>query len=1091
MRLLQLLVILATAFTAQSQGVIRGKINDGNTGESLIGANAFIEGTTKGAMADLDGNFSLEGLAPGTYNVIGRFIGYRPLVQEVIIVGNDVQVIEFNLYPETFVIEQAAEVVAKVDRARDTYMENIKKKSAASIDYISSQQIRRTGDNDAASAMKRVSGVSTVGNFIFVRGLSDRYIKTTLNGAEVPSMNPRRNTIEMDLFPTNLVDNLKVVKTQTANLPSDWAGAYISVETKDFPEKFMFNYSSSLGWNSNTTGQEVISSQRGAKDWLGYDDGSRSLSSEAQAAAQNGWPSAISVSFSDQIQYIIDRDMLSSSLVDDALAGCGLNALDDIAAYADAQCILTGLGYADQWGSAQMGDSLYFQAAIPASIEANQGLTDVGQSFDNTWEHVRRTAAMDMKHSITFGNQTSLFGRQLGYTFGAQYARNTRGYQDGIYGRWAAGDVAGTDALDMQQRYTDERTNETHRWNTLLNLSYKLNEFNKVSLMGMSITSGTNSARFQEGLNPRDGDEIQQQRSHRYQSRTLNTFQMRGEHYMPGSEVTIDWIASRSEGRMSTPDLRVLFNNYIDNTEALVDEAVFFDADGSALDASASEDVLDEIEGLVDDGVLNSNWAEDIAGTVEALQQEGIAIGDMEIPTETSRFYSIRPDRYPAPNRFWRNLEESKTDVKVNVSKPVFSGSDRLEGKLSFGGSFVRTERNQQEAAFTFAASGQFFDVAGGDPTQYFADPNLVVSQGTDFIQTNNVSNPANSDAGFLNVVGTYAMLDARVNERLSGNVGMRLESASMSIESTRDTSDQTPEQIANNRGTLEETNLLPSINMTYVLGKVDPIRTTNLRAAYSKTLARPVFREKAPFRGFDFETLQTLKGNPSLGQTSIDNVDLRLEHYPTLGEMISAGVFYKHFNAPIEQTQVIEAVNEELTWSNVPFADVVGVEFEAKKDLANVTSARFFKDLSISGNLTLIRSAVKIQEAELESIRAQDPNHPDTRAMFGQAPYIVNGVMTYVNDSIDLVTTLSFNVQGPKVFLVTQGALPNVMQQPTPTLDLSMSKGWGENFRIGFKARNLLNPRNRMTHLFNDVLYDWSSFTRGRTYSVTLSYSI
>ena len=59
----------------------------------------------------------------------------------------------------------------------------------------------------------------------------------------------------MDLFPTNLVDNLKVVKTQTANLPSDWAGAYISVETKDFPEKFMFNYSSSLGWNSNTTGQ--------------------------------------------------------------------------------------------------------------------------------------------------------------------------------------------------------------------------------------------------------------------------------------------------------------------------------------------------------------------------------------------------------------------------------------------------------------------------------------------------------------------------------------------------------------------------------------------------------------------------------------------------------------------------------------------------------------------------------------------------------------------------------------------------------------------------------------------------------------------
>jgi TonB-dependent receptor len=1091
MRLLQLFVILATTFSAHSQGVIRGKINDGQTGESLIGANAFIEGTTKGAMADLDGNFSLEGLAPGTYNIVGRFIGYRSHTQEVVITGTEVQVLQFNLFPETFVIEQAAEVVAKVDRARDTYMENIKKKSAASIDYISSQQIKRTGDNDAAAAMKRVSGVSTVGNFVFVRGLSDRYLKTTLNGAEVPSMNPRRNTIEMDLFPTNLVDNLKVVKTQTANLPSDWAGAYISVETKDFPDKFMFNYSSSLGWNTNTTGKELRSSQRGSKDWLGYDDGSRSLSPLAQSAAENGWPSTISVSFSDQIQYIIDRDLISSSTVDAALADCGFNSLNDVSSYDDTQCILAGLGYADQWGANQMGDSLYFQAAIPASIEANQGLTDIGKSFDNTWEHVRRTAAMDMKHSITFGNQTSLFGRQLGYTFGAQYARNTRGYQDGIYGRWAAGNVAGTDELDMQQRYTDERTNETHRWNTMLNLSYKLNEFNKVSLMGMTITNGTNSARFQEGLNPRDGDEIQQQRSHRYQSRTLNTFQMRGEHYLPDNALTIDWIASRSEGRMSTPDLRVLFNNYIDNTEVIADEAVFFDANGNTLDASASGDVLDEIEGLIDDGILDGNWAEDIAGTVETLQQEGIAIGDMEVPTETQRFYSIRPDRYPAPNRFWRALDETKTDVKVNFSKPVFAEQDHVEGKFSFGGSFVRTERTKQEDAFTFAASGQFFDNFEGSPSLYFSDPNLVVSQGGDFIQTNNVSNPSNSDAGFLNVLGTYAMLDARVNERLSGNMGLRMESASMLIESNRDTSDQTAEQLARNTGTLEETNLLPSLNLTYILGKVDPIRITNLRAAYSKTLARPVFREKAPFRGFDFETLQTLKGNPGLGQTRIDNVDLKLEHYPTLGEMVSAGVFYKHFADPIEQTQVLEAVNEELTWSNVPYADIMGIEFDAKKNLANVTNARFLRNLSLSGNVTFIRSAVKIPEAELESIRAQDPNHPNTRALFGQAPYIVNGIMTYMNDSAAFVSTLSFNVQGPKVFLVTQGALPNVMQQPTPTLDFSMAKGWGAHFKFGFKARNLLNPRNRQTHLFNGVEYDWSSFTRGRTYSVSLSYSI
>ena len=81
--------------------------------------------------------------------------------------------------------------------------------------------------------------------------------------------------------------------------------------------------------------------------------------------------------------------------------------------------------------------------------------------------------------------------------------------------------------------------------------------------------------------------------------------------------------------------------------------------------------------------------------------------------------------------------------------------------------------------------------------------------------------------------------------------------------------------------------------------------------------------------------------------------------------------------------------------------------------------------------------------------------------------------------------------MQGPKVLLVTLGSLPNVMQQPTPTLDFSMGKMLGDNLRVGFKARNLLNPRDRKTHLYNGVYYDWNSFTRGRTYTLSLSYRI
>ncbi|MAC17818.1 MAG: hypothetical protein CMC97_05930, partial [Flavobacteriales bacterium] len=138
MRKLIAFTLCAIPFLAAAQGTIRGKITDGQTGESLIGASAFVEGTTLGAMADLDGNFNLTGIAPGTYNVTGRFIGCTSVTESVTITGDEVVIVNFNLLPETFVIEQAAEVVAKVDRTRDVYMENIKKKSASSIDYISS-----------------------------------------------------------------------------------------------------------------------------------------------------------------------------------------------------------------------------------------------------------------------------------------------------------------------------------------------------------------------------------------------------------------------------------------------------------------------------------------------------------------------------------------------------------------------------------------------------------------------------------------------------------------------------------------------------------------------------------------------------------------------------------------------------------------------------------------------------------------------------------------------------------------------------------------------------------------------------------------
>ena len=1058
--------LLFSVCAMNAQGIIRGKLTDGQNGDVLIGANVIIQDPYKGVMCDLDGNYSIENLPFGTYEVTGSFIGYTAQTVQVTVANEDVIIQNFTLFPATYVIEEAAEVVAKVDRSRDVYMENIKKKNAASLDYISSQQIRRTGDSDAAAAMQRVPGVSTVGNFVFVRGLSDRYIKTTLNGAEVPSINPRRNTIEMDIFPTNLVDNLVVVKSQTANLPGDWAGAYLNVITKDFPETFNFRYSSALGFNDQTTFRDISSSQRSGTDWLGMDDGFREMPNILQGLTSDDWPNLNMPCFYEGLVFMGFGDQLAEMGIDDC---------SDIGAGNPIGGVVNELGITV--------DSLETYGMVPLSAESNAMLTEIGQSFTKTWENTRRTAPMDMSHSLSFGNQTKLFGRPLGYIFGFQYKRNARYYSGGEYARYQSGNPETTNEMQMLKRFSDEKGTETVAWNALLNLSYKLNEFNKLSFMAMPNINGQNSSRYMLGVNPIDTDEMQEQRTQRYEERRLNIFQGRGEHFLPASEAKLEWIVSYSSGQMETPDLKVFYNNYSERITAIDSLAEFTSASGDDLTAEA----LELIGELIDDGVIPENWASDTEGTLEVLQSEGLDIVDLFVPVDVDTVYSINQSFYPSPTRYFRKLNETKLDGKVHYTQPL-GGKESDLGKFSAGASWVKTTRAHEEAVFGMAEQGAFFD---GDLDAFFADENMEIVRGENYVETLLLTDLINTDEGRMDVLGAYAMTDWNISDRVKLNAGVRVEKTDMSIRSLKlnIAEDLTPEEMLRLEGGLNETDWMPSANLVWQLGEIDPIKSTNLRASYSRSIARPVFREKSPFRGFDFETLEVLKGNPLLDGTKIDNFDLRIERYPNLGEVFSASLFFKRFTDPIEQTSVLEAVNTEYTWANVPYANVVGLELETKTNLGNFIDGAGAWNLS--ANLTFIRSRTAIFEEELNAIRNTDPMHPDTRPLFGQSPYIVNAILTYAPDSSNFNATVAFNVQGEKLILTTSGGLPDIYQQPTPSLDFRMSQQLGEHFSLGLRARNLLNPINRKTYLFNGELYDWLSFTTGRSFRISLAYTI
>ena len=154
-----------------------------------------------------------------------------------------------------------------------------RKEQAFVADILGAEQISRTGDGDAASALRRVTGLTLVdGKFIYVRGLGERYSSTQLNGMGVPSPDPTRSVVPLDLFPSDIIESLNVQKSFSPDMPAHFGGGNVNIRTKTIPSEFVFKVSGSAGTNTNNSDDGFFYSG-GGSDWSGRDDGSRSLSS--------------------------------------------------------------------------------------------------------------------------------------------------------------------------------------------------------------------------------------------------------------------------------------------------------------------------------------------------------------------------------------------------------------------------------------------------------------------------------------------------------------------------------------------------------------------------------------------------------------------------------------------------------------------------------------------------------------------------------------------------------------------------------------------------------------------------------------------
>lgn len=289
-----LILIVSSIATWAQNGTIRGTVIDKDLNETIIGASVIIQGTTNGASTDLDGKFTLT-VKPGTYNVEVSFIGLQKIIIEGVVVKEN----EVTVLPKIFMSEDSevlggVVITAEAIRNNEAAMQLIKKESTAMLDGVSAEKMEIAGAGSAADAAKNVTGVSVEGGkYVFVRGLGDRYTKTTLNGMVIPGLDPDKNTVQMDIFPSSIINNISVSKNFTANLPADFTGGLVNIETKDFPEQKFSKLSIGVGYNpSMHFNNDYLNYKGGKTDFLGFDDGTRALPANANTSdipnPQNG-----------------------------------------------------------------------------------------------------------------------------------------------------------------------------------------------------------------------------------------------------------------------------------------------------------------------------------------------------------------------------------------------------------------------------------------------------------------------------------------------------------------------------------------------------------------------------------------------------------------------------------------------------------------------------------------------------------------------------------------------------------------------------------------------------------------------------------
>lgn len=269
-------------------GLLEGQILSVEDGQPVAGARIFVSGTPIDVQTDAEGRYRIE-LPPGDYSLSVLAASFNAqTITDIQIASEQTASRAIELTPAGLELPDFVVLEPYVEGSLAAFAEE-RRSSSAVTDVLGAEQISRAGDSDAAGALKRVTGLTLVdGKFIYVRGLGERYSSVLLNGAQIPSPDPTRRVVPLDLFPTDILEGVVIQKTYSADMPAEFAGGTIQLRTKSVPESFFLRASIGLGYADGTTGEDGLRYAGGNDDWTGFDDGTRELPSSIAQATSGG-----------------------------------------------------------------------------------------------------------------------------------------------------------------------------------------------------------------------------------------------------------------------------------------------------------------------------------------------------------------------------------------------------------------------------------------------------------------------------------------------------------------------------------------------------------------------------------------------------------------------------------------------------------------------------------------------------------------------------------------------------------------------------------------------------------------------------------